>query len=139
MNVQLDKTSFVEDDMHKQTVLQMAGSRMISNDTVLKTIGLDAKDEQKKILQEQQDMAEESLKTQNAQQEMEMTGSVLPPPGSVGIGAAQYNMEMVQQQNMPQDPAAAGQPMPPGAPAAPAGAGMPPMPAGTQNSRSAGV
>ena len=139
VNVQLDKTSFVEDDMHKQTVLQMAGSGMISNDTVLKTIGLDAKDEQKKMLQEQQDMAEESMKTQNAQQEMEMTGSVLPPPGSVGVGAAQYNMEMVQQQNMPQDPAAAGQPMPPGAPAAPGGAGMPPMPAGTQNSRSAGV
>ena len=139
VNVHLDKTSFVEDDMHKQVVLNMAGSRMISSDTVLKTIGLDYKDEQKKILQEQQDMAEESMKTQNVQQEMEMTGSVLPPAGSVGVGAAQYNMQMVQQQNMPQDPAAAGAPagaMPPGAPA---GAAMPPMPAGLQNSRSAGV
>jgi hypothetical protein len=29
---------------------------------------------------------------QNAQQEIEMTSSVLPPPGSVGIGAAQFNM-----------------------------------------------
>ena len=92
VNVHLDKTSFVEDDMHKQVVLNMAGSGMISSDTVLKTIGLDYKDEQKKILQEQQDMAEESMKTQNAQQEMEMTGSVLPPAGSVGVGAAQYNM-----------------------------------------------
>lgn len=114
--------------MQKQTILNMAGSGLISNDTVLSTINLDYKEEQKKTLQEQQYMAEESMKSQSAQQEMEMTGSVLPPAGSVGVGAAQYNMEMVQQQNMPQDPAAAGQPIPPGAPAAPGG--MPPMPSG---------
>ena len=92
VQVSLIKTSFVEDDMHKQTIFNMAGSGMISQDTVLNNIGLDYKEEQKKILQEQQFMAEESMKTQNAQQEMEMTGSVLPPAGSVGVGAAQYNM-----------------------------------------------
>ena len=136
VKVSLDKTSFVEDDMHKQTVLSMAGSGMISQDTVLGTIGLDYKEEQKKTLQEQQFMAEEAAKTQSAQQEMEMTSSVLPPAGSVGVGAAQYNMELVQQQNMPQAPGGA---MPPEAAGAPAGGGMPAMPAGLENSRSAGV
>ena len=138
VDVTLDKTSFVEDDMHKQTVLQMAGSGMLSNDTVLNTIHLDFKDEFKKQLQEQQFQAEESAKIQSNQQEMEMTGSVLPPSGSVGIGAAQYNMEMVQQQNMPQDPAAAAGGAPPTAPMAP-GAPAAPMPSGLENSRSAGV
>ena len=78
--------------MHKQTILSMAGSGILSQDTVLSNLGLDYKEEQKKLLQEQQFMAEESMKTQSAQQEMEMTGSVLPPAGSVGVGAAQYNM-----------------------------------------------
>lgn len=82
VTVTLDKTSFVEDDMHKQTVLQMAGSGMLSNDTVLKTINLDFKDEFKKQLQEQQFQAEEGAKVQADQQQMEMTGSVLPPAGS---------------------------------------------------------
>ena len=70
MKVSLIKTSFVEDDMHKQTILSMAGSGMLSQDTVLNNLGLDYKEEQKKILQEQQFMAEESMKTQSAQQEM---------------------------------------------------------------------
>lgn len=56
--------------MHKQTILSMAGSGMLSQDTVLNNLGLDYKEEQKKILQEQQFMAEESMKTQSAQQEM---------------------------------------------------------------------
>lgn len=138
VTVTLDKTSFVQDDMHKQTVLQMAGSGMLSNDTVLSTIHLDFKDEFKKQMQEQQFQAEESAKMQSNEQEMEMTGSVLPPAGSVGIGAAQYNMQMVQQQNMPQDPAAAAGGAPPAAPMAP-GAPAAPMPSGLENSRSAGV
>ena len=54
--------------MQKQTILNMAGSGLISNDTVLSTINLDYKEEQKKTLQEQQYMAEESIKSQSAQQ-----------------------------------------------------------------------
>lgn len=139
--VSLDKTSFVQDDMNKQTVLQMAGSGMISNQTVLSTIGLQYKEEQKKKMQEEQYMAEESSKMQANMQQMEMSSSVMPPAGSQGIGAAQYNMEMVQQQNMPQDPAmagGAGAPMPPAGPGVPAGApgaGMGVLPAGASNSK----
>lgn len=136
VKVHLDKTSFVEDDMHKQTILNMAGSGMLSADTVLGTLNLDFKEEFKKQMQEQMFQAEESMKSQSVQQEMEMTGSVLPPAGSVGVGAAQYNMEMVQQQNMPQQPEQGGGAMPPASGGAP---GMPPMPSGLENSRSAGV
>lgn len=53
VQVSLCKTSFVEDDMNKQTILQFAGSGMVSADTVLGTIGLDFKEEKNKMLQEQ--------------------------------------------------------------------------------------
>ena len=82
VTVRLDKTSFVEDAMHKQTILSMAGSGMISADTVLKTIGLDFQEEAAKKRQEDQELAEESIKAQSSQQQMEMTQSVLPPAGS---------------------------------------------------------
>lgn len=138
IKISLNKTSFVEDDMHKQTILQMGGSGLISNTTVLKTIGLDFEEQQHKKMQEEQKMAEQSLKMQNTQQEIQMTSSVLPPPGSVGIGAAQFNMQQVQQANMPQDPAAAGAPMPPAGAMPPgvAAPGMPMMPSGSENSQS---
>lgn len=131
VTVRLDKTSFVEDDMHKQTILSMAGSGMISGDTVLKTVGLDFQEEAAKKRQEDQELSEESIKAQSSQQQMQMTQSVLPPAGSQGVGAAQYNMEMVQQANMPQQP---DQGMPPQG--APQGGGLSGMPPGGNNSRS---
>lgn len=131
VQVSLCKTSFVEDDMNKQTILQFAGSGMVSADTVLGTIGLDFKEEKNKMLQEQSYESEQAMKQQNDQAMVEMTQSVLPPPGSQGVGAAQYNMQMVQQANMPPqpaDPSMAGGGMPPEAAAAP---GAPAMPAGS--------
>ena len=142
VNVSLDKTSFVQDDMNKQTILNLGGGGLISNDTVLKTVGLDFKQQQHKKMQEEQYTTQESAKMQAQMQQMQMSQSVLPPAGSQGIGAAQYNMQMVQQANMPQDPAAAGgapppsgAPMPPGASMPPQAGGGAPMPAGSNNSR----
>ena len=44
--------------MNKQTILQFAGSGLVSADTVLGTIGLDFKEEKNKMLQEQSYEAE---------------------------------------------------------------------------------
>lgn len=70
-------------------------------------------------------MMESDMKAQGEQQAMEMGSSVMPPNGSVGIGAAQLNMEQVQQANMQ---GAGG--MPPEAAGAQAGAMPPAAPAG---------
>ena len=63
-----------------------------------------------------------------------MTGSVLPPPGSVGVGAAQANIDAMQQaaQGAPPPESA---PMPAGAP----GGAMPAMPFNQGNSQSASM
>lgn len=139
VRVTLDKTSFVQDDMHKQTILSMAGSGMLSNDTILKTLGLDFQEEKAKLDKEQVQNAEDSLKAMSTEQEIQMVSSVLPPAGSQGVGAAQFNMEQVQSANMPQDPAAAGggaMPAGPGGAPPPTMPGAPGTPQGSGNSRS---
>lgn len=141
--VLLDKTSFVQDDMNKNLYMQLSSGGVISQDTFLKSVGLDFKDQMHKKSQQNQYQMELSMEEQSAQQGMQMVQSVVPPAGSVGIGAAQYNMQMVQQQNMeaaqggaPMPPQGAGAPMPPGAPA---GGGGAPMPFNTGNSQSASL
>lgn len=141
--VTLDKTSFVQDDMNKQLYMQLASGGVISQDTFLKSVGLDFKEQMHKKSQENQYQMQLSIQQQSVQQGMEMAQSVIPPAGSVGVGAAQFNMQMVQQQNM--QAAQGGAPMPPGPPAAP-GAPMPPaggatqgMPFNTENSQSASL
>ena len=62
-----------------------------------------------------------------------MVQSVLPPPGSIGIGQAQANIEQMQQA------AQGGMPAQPGAPAGPAQPGMPALPFNQGQSASAGV
>lgn len=140
--VTLDKTSFVQDDMNKQTYMQLASAGVISQDTFLKSVGLDFKDQMHKKSQENQYQMQLSIEQQSAQQGMQMVQSVVPPAGSVGVGAAQYNLQMVQQQNMQE--AQGGAPMPPQG-AMPPGAPMPPggapqgMPFNTSNSQSASL
>ena len=136
----LDRTSFVQDDMNKQYYMQLAGGGAISQQTFLNSIGLDFKQQQHKKAQEAQYQMQLSIEAQSAQQGMQMLQSVVPPQGSVGVGAAQYNLQMVQQQNMqaaqgaPAAPAAPGAPMPPTAPAG----GMS-MPCNTGASQSASL
>lgn len=143
--VTLDKTSFVQDDMNKQTYMQLASAGVISQDTFLKSVGLDFKDQMHKKSQENQYQMQLSIEQQSAQQGMQMVQSVVPPAGSVGVGAAQYNLQMVQQQNMQAAQGGAPMPpqgaMPPGAPMSPMAPGGAPqvMPFNTGNSQSASL
>lgn len=130
----LDKTSFVQNDMNKQAYLQMLGGGIVSRDTALKSIGLDWKDEAHKTLQESKYDREIQTKDQAEAQGGEMLSSVLPPAGSVGVGAAQANIDAMQQAQQPAGPQ--GAPMPPMAGGAPGGA-MPGMPFSQGNSQSA--
>lgn len=133
-SVKLNKTSFVQNDMNRQMYINLVGGGLVSKDTALKAIGLDFKDQNHKMSQEARYEREQAQDEESAAQAVEMTGSVLPPPGSVGVGAAQANIDAMQQ-------AAQGAPPPQGAPMPPppGGAGMPAMPFNQGNSQSASL
>lgn len=126
MVCKLDMTSFVEDDMNKQIQLQLMQGGLISKTKVLKRIGIDYAEELKQKSTEEQLEAEAAQTQQVDMQGKEMLSSVLPPAASVGIGAAQMNIQQMQAAAQGGDPNAmpAG-PAAPAAPTAPGGAAMP--------------
>lgn len=133
MDCTLDTTSFVEDDMNKQVLTQMMQGGFISKTNVLKRYNVDFEDDVRQRMKEQQQEAEIAMKSQLDQQGGEMLASVLPPPGSTGIGQAQMNIQMMQQA------AQGGAPAQPGMPAQPAGGAMPAMPFNQGQSESASL
>jgi hypothetical protein len=132
MDVSLDVTSFVEDDTNKQVLLSLMQGGMIAKTNVLKRFGIDFEDDIKLRMQEQKKEQEAAMDMQVEQQGQEMVGSVMPPPGNLGIAAATANMQQ------PQDPAMAGQPAGAAAPAGPMPGGAP-MPFNTGASQSASI
>lgn len=127
MTCSLDMTSFVEDDMNKQVLLNLMTSNIVAKTPVLQRYGVDYKDNIKLMIKEQQ-LLDKAMKEQQVNQEnAEMTESVLPPAAAPGIGQAQMNIEMMQQQAQSGAPAQPGMPAQPAAPAAP-GAPMQPLP-----------
>lgn len=136
MKCSLDMTSFVEDDMNKQVLLNLMQSEMIAKTPVLKRYGVDYEDDLKQRIQEQKMQEDALAEQQKAMEGQEMVSSVLPPPGSVGVGQAQANIDMMQQAQGGMPPAQPGAPMALGAPMQP---GMPQMPFNQGNSESASL
>lgn len=137
MTCSLDMTSFVEDDMNKQVLLSLMQAGMISKTNVLKRFGVDWNDDLHMRIREQREEEEAAAEEQANMQNKEMIQSVIPPAGAVGLGQAQMNIDMMQQEAAGGDPAAGGA-MPAG-PMPPAGGAMPAMPFNQGNSQSAGV
>lgn len=142
MTVALDMTSFVEDDMNKQVKLGLMQSNLIAKGPVLRSLGIDYEDDIKMQIKEQQMQADAAREQQANQENEEMTESVLPPAAAPGIGQAQMNIEMMQQQAQggaaPAAPEGPAGPMPPVAPAGPGGP-MQPMPFNQGASGSASI
>lgn len=138
MSCRLDTTSFVEDDMNKQVQLNLMSSNIIARTPVLKRYGIDFDEDAKLKIKEQQIEADAAVEQQNDQENTEMVDSVMPPAGSVGVGQAQMNIDMMQQQAQGGGEGAPAQPGMPAQPGAPVG-GMPPMPFSQGNSPSAGI
>lgn len=118
MRVDLDLTSFVEDDMNKQIRLQLMQGGVISKTEVLQSLGVDFTKDLDQRMQEQKAEQEAAMDMQTQDAGAEMVNSVLPPPGSAGINTAGMAMQaaMGGGEGGPAAPAA------PGAPAAPMGA-----------------
>ncbi len=118
MSVDLDITSFVEDDMNKQIRLQLMQGGVISKTEVLQSLGVDFTKDLDQRMQEQKAEQEAAMDMQTQDAGAEMVNSVLPPPGSAGINTAGMAMQaaMGGGEGGPAAPAA------PGAPAAPMGA-----------------
>lgn len=123
MTCTLDMTSFVEDDMNKQIIIGMMQGNQVARTPVLKRLGIDYEDDLKMQMKEQQMQMDLANKQQTDQENEEMVTSSLPPAAAPGIGQAQMNIQMMQQQA--QGGAAPAQPGAPAAPAAPAGAPAP--------------
>ena len=140
MKCKLDMTSFVEDDMNKQVLLSLMQGGMIARGPVLKKLGVDFEDDTKLKIKEQQMEADAAMEQQKDQQGVEMVDSVVPPAASVGIGQAQMNIQMMQQQAQGGGEGMPAGPEQPAMPAAPAGAGGPAgMPFNTGASQSASI
>ena len=126
MRVDLDITSFVEDDMNKQVRLQLMQAGVISKTEVLQGLGVDFQKDLDQRMQEQKAEQEAAMDMQTQDEGAQMVQSVLPPPGSLGVGQAQMAIQATQG-------GGEGQPATPGAPAAPAmpaGPGAAPMDGG---------
>lgn len=139
MTCSLDMTSFVEDDMNKQTQLGLMQAGMIAKTPVLKKFGIDFDDDVKQRIKEQQQENQAMMDEQKDQESAEMVQSVIPPAAAPGIGQAQANIQAMQQQAQGEAPAGPGAPAQPGAPMDPAAAGGTPMPFNTNQSESASV
>jgi hypothetical protein len=128
MRVDLDVTSFVEDDMNKQVLLSLMQGGVIAKTNVLKRLGVDFNKDLDQRMQEQKAEQEAAMKMQTQDEGAEMVQSVMPPPGSLGVGQAQMNLQAAMGgggEGAPAAPAAPGMPAAPmGAPAGGAG-GMP--------------
>ena len=120
MRVDLDVTSFVEDDMNKQILLQLMQGGLISKTDVLKRLGVDFNKDLDQRMQEQKAENEAAMKMQTQDEGAQMVQSVMPPPGSLGVGQAQMAIQgaMGGGEGAPATPGA------PAAPAAPAGGGF---------------
>lgn len=115
MSVDLDITSFVEDDMNKQVKLQLMQGGVISKTEVLGDYGIDFQKDLDQRMQEQKAEQEANIKMQTQDAGAEMVNSVMPPPGSLGVNAAGMAMQA----------AMGGGEGGPAGPAAPAAPGMP--------------
>lgn len=134
MDCSLDVTSFVEDDMNKNILLQLAQGGMVAKEHIFKRLNLDYEQDAKMRIAE---MRKEEELQQAANQEQEgkqMTTSVMPPGASVGIQAAQANIDAASQAQQPAQPGAPSAPAGPGAAAAP---GAPQLPFGQSQSGNA--
>lgn len=118
MRVDLDVTSFVEDDMNKQVLLSLMQGGVIAKTNVLKRLGVDFNKDLDQRMQEQKAEQEAAMKMQTQDEGAQMVQSVMPPPGSLGVNQAQMNLQAAM--------GGGGE----GAPAAPAGPGMPAAPMG---------
>lgn len=127
MRVDLDVTSFVEDDMNKQVLLSLMQGGVIAKTNVLKRLGVDFNKDLDQRMQEQKAEQEAAMKMQTQDEGAEMVQSVMPPPGSLGVNQAQMNLQAAMGGGGEGAPAA---PASPGMPAAPMGAPAGGMPGG---------
>jgi hypothetical protein len=130
IGAKLTKTSVLEDDLVRQTKLNLLGANKVSNQTALSAFNIDYEYEVDKIMEEQQmfdektqEMARTTGKAQEGQAQMDQP---LPPPGApidpgmlTGAGAPQGAAGMA----IPGGGGGGGMPMPGGGGGAPAGGG----------------
>lgn len=119
------------DDLNRQLAkLQLMMGRQISQTTGLKSVGLEFEDEQKRMLDEEKYVAEESAKTQEELEAAGMgdlmaSGQLGPMPGGGVPGGTAPQAGMGQMPATPAQPAAPAQGAAPVDPMAAGGAGAP--------------
>ena len=135
VTIRLVKASIYEDDMSRQTKVQLAMGGAISMDTGLQALGIDYSVEMTKLQDEQNMQNEMAMENQIKQSKAEelMAGMFTPQPGATALMQAEQQKQTAMGGGMPG--AEGGAMMPPAA----AGAGAPPMGGGGQPGQAAGI
>lgn len=115
MRVDLDITSFVEDDMNKQVLLSLMQSGLVAKTPVFSRFGIDFQKNLDQLMQEQKAEQEAAMDMQTSEEGKQMVQGVLPPAGSLGVGQATMAIQAAQ------GGGGEGAPMGPESPAMPAG------------------
>lgn len=127
----LEQDILVEDEMNKNTRVNLMSGGQISRTTGLAAIGIDYEQEQRKIAKETIDQADRESAIQAKLQQKGAYGEALnmPPPGVMQAQGYMQNALAEQQQAMaPQEAPGAAGPMPPPSAGAPAAGGAPAEP-----------
>lgn len=116
--VEVNKTSFVEDDMNKQQRIGLATQGAISQTTGLEALGLDFEQETKLRMSEEQRLAEMNREqaARNGNEEGVMQAMTIPP---TGVMQAMAQQEAAMSGGAPAGAPAGGAPMTPGVPMGP--------------------
>ena len=127
ITVKLNKTSFVEDEVNKNTRINLMAGGQISKATGLATVGIDYEQEQKKIVAEALSDADRQAAMQAKMQQKGAYGEAMniPPAGAM---EAMQNMQNSMAAQQGQAPDQAGAPMAAPAPQMPAPGGTPTEP-----------
>jgi hypothetical protein len=102
IDVKYRPLKIAEDMERRQILMQMAASRQVSTITSLGQYGIDFKEEQEKMLEEQQimqDMQRRQMELQAEMQEMATdTGGGAPPPGTPTVYSVEQEADQLAQQ-----------------------------------------
>ena len=129
VKVTLNKTSFVEDEVNKNTRINLMAGGQISKETGLSAVGIDYAQEQRKIMEETLTEADRQAAMQTKMQQKGAYGEAMaiPPVGAMQATSYMQNAMAEAQGGGAQEPQGA---VGAAAPMAPAGASMP-TPGGT--------
>lgn len=128
INVSLNKTSFVEDEVNKNTRINLMAGGQISKETGLAAVGINYEQEQRKIMEETMQQADREEALNKRMQEKGAYGEATNVPPAGAMQASMYLQNSMTEAQGAQAPQEAPAPMAPASAGIPASGGQPQEP-----------